>query len=77
MTRDQIIQWAREAGFEIHDRKQQARVGVDALIGIDSTDKLTRFAQLARADERERCAKECAAIKATLMPSSAPKKLTH
>lgn len=48
--RDNIIRMAREAGFEIHERKQQARVGMDALVGIDSTDKLQRFAELVKAD---------------------------
>lgn len=48
-----IIEMAREAGFEVHERKQQARVGLDALCGIDSTAKLERFAELVRADERE------------------------
>lgn len=43
--RDKIIRMAREAGFEVHDRKQQARVGMDALLGIDSTEKLERFAE--------------------------------
>lgn len=57
MTRDDIIGMAREAGFEIHERKQQARVGMDTLIGIDSTDKLERFAALVAAAEREACAK--------------------
>lgn len=49
-NRDNIIRLAREAGFEIHERKQQARVGMDALVGIDSTDKLQRFAELVKAD---------------------------
>lgn len=37
---------ARDAGFEVHERKQEVRVGIDALIGIDSTAKLERFAAL-------------------------------
>lgn len=60
ITREEIISMAREAGFEVHDRKQQVRVGLDALIGIDSTEKLERFAALvearASAVEREACA---------------------
>ena len=55
--RDGIIAMAREAGFEIHERKQQARVGMDALMGINSTEKLQHFAALAAAAEREACAK--------------------
>lgn len=47
--RDDLIRMAREAGFEVHDRKQQVRVGVDALVGIDSTEKLERFAALVAA----------------------------
>jgi hypothetical protein len=57
MTRADIIRMAREAGFEIHERKQQARVGVDALLGIDSTEKLERFAALVAAADREAYAK--------------------
>lgn len=53
MTHEEIIAMAREAGFEVHERKQQVRVGVDALLGIDSTDKLDRFAVLVAAKERE------------------------
>ena len=58
MNRDDILRMAREAGFEVHDRKQQARVGMDALLGIDSTDKLERFHALAV--ERERAARQSA-----------------
>jgi hypothetical protein len=57
MTRDDVLRLAREAGFEVHDRKQQARVGLDELLGIDSTAKLERFAALVAAAEREACAK--------------------
>ena len=56
MNREEIISMAREAGFEIHDRKQQARVGMDAIIGIDSTAKLEAFAKLVAEHEREECA---------------------
>ena len=59
MNRDETIAMAREAGFEVHERKQQVRVGVDALLGIDSTDKLERFAALVAAKEREACALVC------------------
>ena len=57
MNRETIIQMAREAGFEVHEQKQQARVGIDALIGVDSTAKLERFYALAVAAERKECAK--------------------
>lgn len=54
--RADIIRMAREAGFEVHDRKQQARVGMDALLGIDSTEKLERFAGLVAAPLLQRIA---------------------
>lgn len=45
-TPQQIVELAREAGIEVHERKEQARIGMDALLGIDSTPKLQRFATL-------------------------------
>ena len=62
MTRDEIIRMARESGLEVHDRKQQVRIGLDTLVGSDSTDKLIRFAALVAAAEREACAKVCEKI---------------
>lgn len=59
MTRDDIIRMAREAGIETHERKQQARLGVDSHLSVDSTDKLSRFADLVSTTEREACAKVC------------------
>lgn len=59
MKREDIIRMAQEAGFEVHERKQQARVGIDALLGVDSTEKLQRFAALVAAAEREACATVC------------------
>jgi hypothetical protein len=59
MTRDDVLRLAREAGFEVHDRKQQARVGLDELLGIDSTAKLERFTALVAAAERDACAAVC------------------
>jgi len=56
MKREDIIRMAQEAGFEVHERKQQARIGVDALLGVDSTEKLQRFAASVAAAEREACA---------------------
>lgn len=47
IDKDKVIQLAREVGFEVHPYKQQARVGMDALIGADSTPKLLAFAQAA------------------------------
>lgn len=50
LSKDEVIAMAREAGFAVHDRKQQVRVGMDAMLSIDSTEKLERFAPLCRAD---------------------------
>ena len=52
MTRDEILSMAREAGIEVHPRKEIARIGLDALTGCDSTDKLAKFAELATSKER-------------------------
>lgn len=52
MTRADIIRMAHEAGIEIYERKQQARLGVDSLLGVDSTDKLLRFADIVTADKQ-------------------------
>lgn len=41
-----IEKLAREAGFEVHPRKHQIRVGADALLGLDSTEKVHKFAVL-------------------------------
>lgn len=57
MTREDIIKMAREAGLEVHPRKEQVRVGFDALMGIDSTENVERFAAIVAAAEREACAK--------------------
>lgn len=56
---NKIIEAAREAGFEVHPSKQQARVGWDALTGDDSTPKLARFYAIARAEALEDAAKVC------------------
>lgn len=58
--KDDIIRMALEAGLDVHPRKEQVRVGIDALIGIDSTEKVERFAELVRADERKAMAAEAA-----------------
>jgi hypothetical protein len=46
-TPEQVIEMARESGIEVHDRKQQARIGLAALAGLDSTAELTRLCTLA------------------------------
>lgn len=45
-TTDIVERLAREAGLEVHPRKGEIRVGLDAVIGIDSTDKVRKFAAL-------------------------------
>lgn len=75
MTKNDVIRMAREVGFEVHDRKQQARVGVDALLGIDSTAKLERFAALVAAAERETCANLCEQLPSPISCSGAEKSL--
>lgn len=63
MNQEHILKMAREAGIFVHERKQQARIGLDVITGEDSTAELMRFADLVAAkaaqDEREACAKLC------------------
>ena len=63
-TPEQVIEMAREAGIEVHDRKQQARVGLAALAGLDSTAELTRLCTLAADRALEAAAVECGAKRA-------------
>ena len=51
-----VIRWARECGWVIHDDMPYMDVQAiqDALI-----ERLERFAAIVRADEREQCAKVC------------------
>lgn len=46
--KDRIIELAKLAGMEVHPRKMQIRVGADAVLGLDSTEVVTRFAELVR-----------------------------
>lgn len=46
---------AREAGFDVHDRKHQIRVGGDALLGLDSTDMVRKFAALVLEEAAKVC----------------------
>ncbi len=62
MTRDNIIRMAREAGIEVHERKQEVRLGLDVLIGSSSTGRLKAFADLVAAAEREACAQVAKSI---------------
>ena len=53
MTHDDIIRWAREAGFNIEQGFLLRVTGID--------EDLARFAKLVAAAEREACAKVCEA----------------
>ena len=59
MNREDVVRMAREAGLYTHPSKQQVRFGLDEFTGDDSTEKITRFAALVAAAEREACAKVC------------------
>lgn len=54
MTRDELLALAREAGIFVHDRKQQARIGMDAMMGTDSTEELLKFAEVVASNERRK-----------------------
>lgn len=49
MTRDDIINMAREAGMEVHPYKGEIRICSAVLTGCDSTDEVIRFAALVAA----------------------------
>lgn len=53
-SREEVLAMAGASGIEVHDRKQQARFGIDALIGEDSTEKLQRMCELAAAAARRK-----------------------
>lgn len=57
MTRDDIIRWAKEAGWKRVGHNPDTGPEFPVLIG-----NLERFAALAVADEREACAKENAEL---------------
>ncbi|MEY8688468.1 MAG: hypothetical protein AB9M53_01130 [Leptothrix sp. (in: b-proteobacteria)] len=52
MNRDRLIEFAIEAGMEVHERKGQIRIGSDVLGGCDSTYQVERFAELVAAAAR-------------------------
>jgi hypothetical protein len=62
MKREQVIELARKAGIETHERKGQIRFGIDVIGGDDSSEKFERFAALVEQAALERAAFECAAI---------------
>ena len=59
MTRDDVIKWAREAGFPFN--KYGALKG-DEDGEIDADEMFERFAALVAAAEREACARACQAV---------------
>ena len=67
MTQDEILSMARDAGMEVHPRKDQIRIGYARIAGLDSTPEVMRFAALvaakAAAEEREACTAACEKIK--------------
>jgi hypothetical protein len=60
-TPEEVAQMAQEVGLEVHPRKGHIRVGMDALTGLDSTEKIERLvaivAEKAEQAEREACTK--------------------
>ena len=67
LTQKEIIGMAREAGIEVHPRKDSIRIGSAILTGCDSTEEVTRFAALvaakAAAAEREACVAACEKVR--------------
>jgi uncharacterized protein YfcZ (UPF0381/DUF406 family) len=59
MNRDDIIRWAREAGFVIDEVAQQHQPNCIFHTHHMVDELLHRFAALVRADEREACADIC------------------
>lgn len=53
MTRDEVLAMAEQAGIEVHERKKEARLGIDCITGSDSTEKLMRFHALAVAQYKD------------------------
>ena len=61
MTNEEILKIAREAGFDVHQRKGEIRAhpDVSGMMIIDLTEAVNKFAALVAAAEREECAKIC------------------
>ena len=59
MTKDQVIQMAREAGFNACNGFSQLIVRHSNGSWVDVADQLERFAALVAAAEREACATVC------------------
>jgi hypothetical protein len=56
MSRDDIIKWAREAGFMFCEESYKHRPNCLFYGGYAVDEQLERFAALVRADERNACA---------------------
>jgi hypothetical protein len=56
---EDIIKWAREAGFVVDEKAQQHQPNCIFHTYHMIDEPLARFAALIRADEREQCAKVC------------------
>ncbi len=65
MDREQVIAWAREAGFVVDEKSQQHQPNCIFHTHHMVDELLTRFAELVRADEREACAKVCEDMRPT------------
>lgn len=59
MTDEEIIQWAIDHNIEFHPVKNQVRVGLHALLGVNSMAALHKLCEMAAAAEREACAVVC------------------
>jgi hypothetical protein len=59
MTREDLVKWAREAGFMFCEESYKHQHNCLFYGGYAVDEQLERFAALVRADEREACAKVC------------------
>lgn len=62
MKREQVIELARKAGIETHERKGQIRFGIDVIGGDDSSEKFGRFAAMVEQATLERAAQRLSEI---------------
>jgi len=57
MTREDLVKWAREAGFMFCEESYKHQPNCLFYGGYAVDEQLERFAALVRADEREACAR--------------------
>ena len=55
MTRDDIIQWAKEAGFSLYDLHDVDGQDLGESVEADDFDALVRLAEAVVAAERKKC----------------------